>query len=397
GDRKIAWVKWSKVLASKKYRGLGVSSFYALNRAFLFKWVWRYLSHDNSLCSRVISAIHGLNGQVFSAAFSSTRSSIINEVNSLKDKGVDLISHCKIRVGKGKCTSFWNDLWIGDSLLKLSFPRLYALEEKKHISVADKMRTSFSFSFRRPVRGGVESQQHDHLSVLLDSIILSNMEDIWFWDLNGDGVFRVKDVRILLDEAFLPKMEVPTRWIKSIPIKEAKPETKTTSYPRIFPKQKVKSPFETFFMNETLKANHMSSIAKEHLIYAVESLEKAHMLNCKPSWTFVDTESKLGVGGDPVSDPILYRSLAGSLQYFTFTRPDISYAVQQICLHMHDPREPHLSALKRILCTEAEYRGVANVVAETCWLHNLLRELHTPLSSAMLVYCDNVNVVLFIL
>nr|GEW80175.1 RNA-directed DNA polymerase, eukaryota [Tanacetum cinerariifolium] len=81
------------------------------------------------------------------------------------------------------------------------------------------MCTSISFSFRHPVRGGVESQQHDHLSVLLDSVILSNMEDKWFWDLDGDGVFRVKDVRILLDEAFLPKMEVPTRWIKSIPIK----------------------------------------------------------------------------------------------------------------------------------------------------------------------------------
>nr|GEY48097.1 RNA-directed DNA polymerase, eukaryota [Tanacetum cinerariifolium] len=93
GDRKIAWVKWSKVLASKKYGGLGVSSFYALKRALLFKWVWRYLSHDNSLWPRVISAIHGLNGQVLSAAFNSTWSSIINEVNSLKDKGVDFISH----------------------------------------------------------------------------------------------------------------------------------------------------------------------------------------------------------------------------------------------------------------------------------------------------------------
>nr|GEW75034.1 RNA-directed DNA polymerase, eukaryota, reverse transcriptase zinc-binding domain protein [Tanacetum cinerariifolium] len=219
GDRKIAWVKWSKVLASKKYGGLGVSNFYALNRALLFKWVWRYLSHDNSLWSRVISGIHGLNGQVLSAAFNSTWSSIINEVNSLKDKGVDLISHCKIKVGKGTCTSFWNDLWIGDSLLKLSFPRLYALEDKKHIYVADKMRTSISFSYRRLVRGGVESQQHDHLSVSLDLVILSNMEDRRFRDLNGDGVFRVKDVRILLDEAFLPKMKVLTRWIKSIPIK----------------------------------------------------------------------------------------------------------------------------------------------------------------------------------
>nr|GEU84913.1 ribonuclease H-like domain-containing protein [Tanacetum cinerariifolium] len=37
--------------------------------------------------------------------------------------------------------------------------------------------------------------------------------------------------------------------------------------------------------------------------------------------------------------------------------------------------------------------GVANAVAETCWLRNLLRELHTPLSFATLVYCDNVSVV----
>ena len=42
---------------------------------------------------------------------------------------------------------------------------------------------------------------------------------------------------------------------------------------------------------------------------------------------------------------------------------------------------------------EAEYRGVANVVAETAWLRNLLRELHTPLLSATLVYCDNVSAI----
>ena len=44
-----------------------------------------------------------------------------------------------------------------------------------------------------------------------------------------------------------------------------------------------------------------------------------------------------------------YRSLAGALQYLTLTRPDLAYAVQQVCLFMHDPREPHLALLKRIL------------------------------------------------
>ncbi|GJX70205.1 ribonuclease H-like domain-containing protein [Tanacetum coccineum] len=42
---------------------------------------------------------------------------------------------------------------------------------------------------------------------------------------------------------------------------------------------------------------------------------------------------------------------------------------------------------------EAEYRGVANVVVETSWIRNLLRELHTPLFTTTLVYYDNVNVV----
>ncbi|GKA71922.1 ribonuclease H-like domain-containing protein [Tanacetum coccineum] len=85
------------------------------------------------------------------------------------------------------------------------------------------------------------------------------------------------------------------------------------------------------------------------LNYFLEILERAHIANCNPCRTPIDTESKLGNDGDPVSDPTLYRSLAGSFQYLTFTRPDISYAVQQVCLHMHDPREPHFSALKRIL------------------------------------------------
>ncbi|GKD89487.1 ribonuclease H-like domain-containing protein [Tanacetum coccineum] len=42
---------------------------------------------------------------------------------------------------------------------------------------------------------------------------------------------------------------------------------------------------------------------------------------------------------------------------------------------------------------EAEYRGAANAVAETSWIRNLIRELHTLLFTATLVYCDNVSAV----
>ncbi|GKE47384.1 RNA-directed DNA polymerase, eukaryota [Tanacetum coccineum] len=39
------------------------------------------------------------------------------------------------------------------------------------------------------------------------------------WELNGEGIFNVKDARQFLDDFFLPKAPVATRWIKSIPIK----------------------------------------------------------------------------------------------------------------------------------------------------------------------------------
>jgi len=42
---------------------------------------------------------------------------------------------------------------------------------------------------------------------------------------------------------------------------------------------------------------------------------------------------------------------------------------------------------------EAQYLGVANVVLESCWLHNLLLEPHYPIQKATLVYWDNVSVI----
>lgn len=190
--------------------------------------------------------------------------------------------------------------------------------------------------------------------------------------------------------------------------------------------------------------------------YAKDIIDRAGMSDCKPLSTPSDVNKKLATDDGPrITDPTQYRSLAGALQYLTFTRPDIAYAVQQVCLFMHDPRQIHLNALKRIIryiqgtighglqmyrsqrrtltaysdadwagcpdtrrstsgycvylgenliswsskrqptvsrsSAEAEYRGVANTVADTCWIRNLLLELHQPITRATLVFCDNVS------
>jgi hypothetical protein len=80
--------------------------------------------------------------------------------------------------------------------------------------------------------------------------------------------------------------------------------------------------------------------------YSQDILERAGMSACKPCSTPVDLHSKLSADGPHVADATQYRSLAGALQYLTFTRLDIAFAVQQICLYMHGPREPHLATLK---------------------------------------------------
>nr|GFA82225.1 RNA-directed DNA polymerase, eukaryota, reverse transcriptase zinc-binding domain protein [Tanacetum cinerariifolium] len=169
-ERKITWVSWNKVLASKKNGGLGVSSFHALNRALLLKWVWRFLSQDGSLWYRVIQALYGASFELHPVNQSSIWCSILREMQVLISKGFDFVSH-------------------------------YA-------------------SFRRSIRDRVERQHWDDLNSVLGYFTLSASKDRWICDLNGDGVFRVKEVRTILEDIFLPSAAADaTRWVKYISIK----------------------------------------------------------------------------------------------------------------------------------------------------------------------------------
>nr|GFA27844.1 RNA-directed DNA polymerase, eukaryota, reverse transcriptase zinc-binding domain protein [Tanacetum cinerariifolium] len=165
------------------------NSFFALNRALLFKWIWRFLSQDGSLWYHVICVIHGVRLEQHSRSSNSTWGAIIREAHLLASKGFDFLSHCKIRVGDVSNTRFWLDNWILDSPLYVRFPRLFALESVKDISMAVKWGApSLDASFRRRARDGAESNQWSDFYSMLDLVTLSSSPDRTFCDLNGEGV-----------------------------------------------------------------------------------------------------------------------------------------------------------------------------------------------------------------
>jgi hypothetical protein len=206
-------------------------------------------------------------------------------------------------------------------------------------------------------------------------------------------------------------------------------------------------------INATLTESLAGQILNQNK-YTLDLLQETSMLGCKPCSTPVIAGSKLSTNsGSTLSDPQEYRRLVGSLQYLTLTRPDICYAVNQVCQFMQAPRTEHLVAVKRILrylkgtigqgitirpgplslfgafcdadwagcpdtrrsttgfCTylgpnliswgskkqptvsrssaEAEYKALAITASELMWLSYLLSELHIPFNLPIVLHCDN--------
>ncbi|GJX05690.1 RNA-directed DNA polymerase, eukaryota [Tanacetum coccineum] len=160
-SKKSIWVKWSNVLSSKEKGGLGVSSLYALNRALMFKWVWRFTTQKGSLWASVIKAIHGVDGKIGSGSKNGHKSIwrvIVQEMEAFKAQ---------------------------DTMLKQRFHRLYALELNKKIDVASKLsQKSLINSFRRCPRSGVEQTQMMDLMAYIEGFgpcvaVLLDFNRVW--------------------------------------------------------------------------------------------------------------------------------------------------------------------------------------------------------------------------
>nr|GEY04777.1 RNA-directed DNA polymerase, eukaryota, reverse transcriptase zinc-binding domain protein [Tanacetum cinerariifolium] len=83
--------------------------------------------------------------------------------------------------------------------------RVFALEIVKDATVAGKfLDFSFSSSFRKYPRGGVEKSQFDMLCSNLDDVTLPYSHNRWVWNLDPNGDFSVKSVRDFIDNLMLP-------------------------------------------------------------------------------------------------------------------------------------------------------------------------------------------------
>ncbi|CAL1357723.1 unnamed protein product [Linum trigynum] len=190
--------------------------------------------------------------------------------------------------------------------------------------------------------------------------------------------------------------------------------------------------------------------------FILDLLERAKMSQANPISTpaTVDLLQQSAAATSPrFSDPALYRSIVGGLQYLSFTRPDLSFAVNLVSQFQQDPTDAHWAAVKRILrylkgtihrglvfsksstlhihgysdaswascpkdrksitgfavfcgsnlvswstrkqksvarsSTECEYRALATLASEVLWLRSLLHELGQSIPSAPALWCDN--------
>nr|GEZ28987.1 RNA-directed DNA polymerase, eukaryota [Tanacetum cinerariifolium] len=156
------------------------------------KMMWIFVRQESSLWSRFIKSIYGENGFLDRTIPTSRQSIwlyILKEAVILKNKGIDLMTYCRKKVGNGADTTFWDEVWIGEQPLKIQFPRMYALELRKKMSIEN-----IADTFRRLPMGGEESKQYINIFNRMEMVQLSQMHDRWFWSLVGTGEFSVKSV-----------------------------------------------------------------------------------------------------------------------------------------------------------------------------------------------------------
>ncbi|WVZ93357.1 hypothetical protein U9M48_039344, partial [Paspalum notatum var. saurae] len=105
----------------------------------------------------------------------------------------------------------------------------------------------------------------------------------------------------------------------------------------------------TFFLGFQIKPLKEGTFIYQEK-YTRDLLKRFKMDDCKPIETPMATNTKLDADESGIKvDQTLYESMIGSLLYLCASRPDIMFSVFSCARFQADPKESHLTAVKRIL------------------------------------------------
>lgn len=133
-----------------------------------------------------------------------------------------LVKHIvKKQIGNGRNTKFWLDTWCEEIPLASRYPRLYALESEKEISVFHRRNeTGWRWEWNRPLRNSREMSMLSDLVSRLPSSLCDDKEDKWQWQFNGNTEFSVASLRRHFDHHILPSSSnYKSYWNRLVPKK----------------------------------------------------------------------------------------------------------------------------------------------------------------------------------
>jgi hypothetical protein len=95
------------------------------------------------------------------------------------------------KVGNGKRTQLWNDVWIKSAPLRICFLRIFAICDDRNISVAKCAESNWELHFRRML-GDAEFSEWTEMQGVLRGVTLSDRDDEISWGLTANKQFSTR-------------------------------------------------------------------------------------------------------------------------------------------------------------------------------------------------------------
>ena len=134
--RQIHLVRWTVICKDKRHGGLVLRHLKDFNHALLGKWLWRFPLERESFWRKVIVGKFGKEegGWTTREVRESYGTGLWKDI---RNDWEEFFLRTSNRIGNGRRTRFWWDIWVRDSKLKDLFPLLFRIATHNSVVVAD--------------------------------------------------------------------------------------------------------------------------------------------------------------------------------------------------------------------------------------------------------------------